>query len=232
MIETFSTRSLDIEPPSIFLVGYLAKLTQLSSRLVNEANPPSALREFQRMQQGGEVATKEPKILIVNKYNVEEDTSVSRDKIIDLEIVKKTFSSGRDICRAVSAADTPDFRLRRYIPIIDETNEVFVVQPNNPTFRAEVSKIRFGRWKDGVKDTRYVFEFNKETLGSRQFPLPDAVNNHPWSELDQQLTGLSMPARLRFFMGRLCDPDYTEYLGEISELELLSDFETTHEAAV
>ena len=132
-------------------------------------------------------------------------------KIDNLSIVQNSVLVSKEVVRAINMADKPNLRLRLYLPVVDNTDKHLIeLDENNPSYSVDIVKYREDGWKNCAKDTRYEFEFNSNSFAYSHDPNTD---NYGWAKLEEEFSSgaLSMPERLRLFMGKLSTPTYVGY---------------------
>ena len=126
--------------------------------------------------------------------------------ITDLTIVQHAIRFKAEVSKPISLVTQSSFKLRKHVPIVEETNESFIVQPYHPIYTVTVTGSQRipERLGDDRDDLRYAFEFDHGSFASRQYPINPDMTRSDWVEFDKQFEGLSMPERLYLFMGELC----------------------------
>lgn len=192
----------------------LADIMTQSFELYENEAPTWRSAEEQFRRRGEEAPTQPLPSQIGIPYRLSKDYFSEENNRVteELSIVERSILVGKVVNRVVSLADTPDLKLKRYIPVIYEAEDSFVIQPLNLIYGVEMSKERQGGHKDGLREIRYRFEFNHEGFRYRQYPPSEEVTNSRWEDLEEyELKDFSPIERLRFFMGSLCKPAQVDY---------------------
>lgn len=133
-----------------------------------------------------------------------------------LGIVDRAIRVGREVSRVMPLADKPDLKLRRHVPIVDETPTSFVIQPFNLIYAVDISKMRQSGYRYGSIDLRYRFEFHNSGFAYQHHPvLPDEIGGD-WDNHEYELKELSPLERLGLYMGSVCSLAYIEDIAEAS----------------